>query len=181
MESKLRNVSIDVLKSCIHSFYSDVVDASKGTMLAKEFIHRKTLKPVIDPKGWWASEKYDGMRALWTGNKLVSRNNKPIAAPKWFLKWLPRGVPLDGELLIDRAKFQELISVVRKKVPIDSEWKKVKYFVFDVPLNLPFEERMKIMNKIIAQQCKYKRCPLIPTENIKIKSSNLNYKNFNHL
>jgi DNA ligase-1 len=78
------------------------------------------------------SEKLDGVRAIWTGSELISRNNKPINAPEWFLKSLP-DISLDGELHVGRGKFQETVSIVRKKKPVDAEWKSVLYSVFDAP------------------------------------------------
>lgn len=82
--------------------------------------------------GWYMSEKLDGVRAIWDGATLRSRNNKPIHAPMWFLAGLPKGVILDGELWSGRENFQQLVSTVRKKVPIDLEWEAVIYQVFDV-------------------------------------------------
>lgn len=82
--------------------------------------------------GWYMSEKLDGVRAIWDGKVLLSRNHKPIHAPIWFLAGLPKGVTLDGELWAGRDKFQQLVSTVRKKVPIDSEWDNVVYKVFDI-------------------------------------------------
>ena len=55
-------------------------------MLAKEYIDKNGIKS-IDPTGWWASEKFDGYRAIWNGNSFVSRNGKPYAVPKWFIAY----------------------------------------------------------------------------------------------
>ena len=42
------------------------------------------------------------------------------------------------------------MGVVRKNDPIESEWEKITYMVFDLPLvNLPFEERYKMMKTIL--------------------------------
>lgn len=51
-----------------------------------------------DPNGWWASEKYDGIRLLWDGNKFYSRQGNRIYAPKHITESLPNNVSLDGEL-----------------------------------------------------------------------------------
>ena len=106
--------------------------------------------------GMMASEKLDGMRALWLPETmglpieevgfanterddrahvcsgLWSRYAKVIHAPLWFTGSLPK-IPLDGELWIGRKKFQQTMSTVKKLVPVDSEWKDVKYMVFDSP------------------------------------------------
>ena len=110
--------------------------------------------------GWFVSEKLDGMRALWDGGitrgmytkdipfanvakdgiriappkstGLWSRYGKPIQAPLWFLDELPP-FPLDGELTTGRGNFQQTMSAVRKLEPLDHEWEKVNYKVFDLP------------------------------------------------
>ena len=86
-----------------------------------------------DPTGWWMSEKLDGMRAYWTGSGLFSRNGKPVYAPKWFTSALPK-MALDGELMTGRGQFQKTISIVRKQTPVDAEWRQIRYFVFDAPM-----------------------------------------------
>lgn len=44
------------------------------------------------------SEKFDGIRALWNGESLVSRQGNVIKAPHWFTEGFPKGIVLDGEL-----------------------------------------------------------------------------------
>lgn len=89
----------------------------------------------IDPVGMWMSVKYDGMRAIWTGNRLVSRNNKHIHAPEWWTASLPKHLILDGELFMGNGKFQQTLSITRKQIVTpesDKEWEKIAYMVFDV-------------------------------------------------
>ena len=43
------------------------------------------------------SEKYDGLRGLWTGHSLYSRLGREIKVPSFFSESLPE-VSLDGEL-----------------------------------------------------------------------------------
>jgi DNA ligase-1 len=128
--------------------------------MRREFLQ---LAHVYDEKkhgiaGWFASEKLDGMRALWDGgitrglvtstvpwantekdkNETVatglwSRLGKPIYAPDWWLSCLPN-YPLDGELWIERKGFQKLVSITKRTVnTLDTEWLDVKYMVFDCP------------------------------------------------
>jgi DNA ligase-1 len=87
--------------------------------------------PEIDPKGWWMSEKFDGVRGFWTGEKLMSRSGNVIHAPEWFTADFP-STPLDGELWTKRQDFSRLAGIVRQKTP-DSRWKKVRYLIFDAP------------------------------------------------
>ncbi len=81
-------------------------------------------KPSIDPTGWWMSEKYDGLRGYWDGQKLWSRKGNLIHAPYYFLAELPQDIALDGELWIGYGKFEETISIVRSETP-DDRWKLV--------------------------------------------------------
>lgn len=99
-------------------------------MLAHKFRPEKHLKLKAH---WCWSEKLDGMRALWTGRELVSRTGKPVHAPEWFLATFPEDLQLDGELWIGRGQFQQTMSAVRKKKPVDREWGRVRYRVFDTP------------------------------------------------
>ena len=80
---------------------------------------------------YWMSEKYDGVRALWDGRRLLSRNGKPFAAPAWFVDGLPVAV-LDGELWLGRGRFEDTVSVVRRGRPHDG-WRDLHYMVFDLP------------------------------------------------
>jgi DNA ligase-1 len=86
----------------------------------------------IDPAGWLVSEKYDGARAVWDGQRLCFRSGLPVAAPAWFLARLP-ATALDGELWLGRGRFEALAGTVRKALPADDEWRAVRYMVFDLP------------------------------------------------
>src|SRR6185503_14134833 len=55
---------------------------------------------ALDPKGWWMSEKLDGVRAYWDGKQMLSRQGNKLHAPDWFIDKLPDH-PLDGELFLD--------------------------------------------------------------------------------
>ena len=112
--------------------------------------HDWNKKGQPDPKGYWASEKYDGLRALWDGENFYSRNGKIFHAPQWFKDTLPN-TPLDGELWLERsvAGYQKAVSAVRKKVG-GKEWENITYMVFDIPTSTePFEKvqaKLKRMN-----------------------------------
>jgi DNA ligase-1 len=60
------------------------------------------------------SEKLDGVRGYWTGNKLISRQGNSFHAPEWFTRNFP-SIPLDGELWTEREQFQELVTIVRRE------------------------------------------------------------------
>src|SRR6266404_6166921 len=97
---------------------------------------------VVDPAGWWMSEKLDGVRAYWDGKQFLSRLGNLFHAPDWFVAGLP-SVPLDGELWLGRKKFQRAVSIVRRQDMSDL-WKELTYVVFDAPrLEKDFEARLK--------------------------------------
>ncbi|MFT3955578.1 MAG: DNA ligase [Piscinibacter sp.] len=86
----------------------------------------------IDPAGWLVSEKYDGVRAFWDGQRLRFRSGGAVAAPDWFLARLPR-MPLDGELWLGRGRFDALSGLVRRNSPVDEGWHELHYMVFELP------------------------------------------------
>jgi DNA ligase-1 len=121
-------------------------------MLAKDWVATK------DPTGWWMTEKYDGIRALWNGSKLYSRLGKEIKTPEGFTDLFPKDTPLDGELWyryryirfdsfrIDRNHFEEVVNLTR--TTNIKKWRYVTYWVFDTPnTEEPYEKRMDILKK----------------------------------
>jgi DNA ligase-1 len=113
--------------------------------------------PSIDPTGWWMSEKYDGLRVYWDGQKLWSRNGNLIHAPDYFLAELPRDIALDGELWIGHGKFEETMSIVRSETP-DDRWERVRYMVFDAPqAKGTFEQRMQFLRATLSEENRFVR------------------------
>ena len=103
------------------------------------------------PQGFWVSEKFDGVRAVWDGQVLRFRSGRVIAAPAWFLSALPR-LALDGELWMGRGTFDRLSGAVRQAEPDDEAWRAVKYLVFDLPGHAaPFAQRVAFLQSTLAQ------------------------------
>lgn len=86
----------------------------------------------LDVRQYLVSEKLDGIRAVWDGQKLLSRQGNPISAPDWFTRDFPQQ-RLDGELWIGRGQFELLSSTVRRTTPDEAAWRKVAYYVFELP------------------------------------------------
>jgi DNA ligase-1 len=86
-----------------------------------------------DPTGYLVSEKFDGVRAFWDGERLRFRGGGVVAAPATFLAGLPAGQPLDGELWLGRGCFDALSAIVRREQPQAGEWDRVHYLVFELP------------------------------------------------
>ena len=93
------------------------------------------------------SEKYDGIRVLWTGFKMYSRSGKEINLPDFFKNKLP-DCSLDGELWTKRGLQQESIQLTRSISP--KVWNKANFCVFDIPDEhyRPYEERMEILKNL---------------------------------
>ena len=105
--------------------------------------------PGRSPQGFLVSEKFDGVRAVWDGQRLRFRSGREIAAPEWFVQALPDH-PLDGELWLGRGQFDRLSGVVRQQRPDDAGWRAVRYLVFDAPAGPgPFESRWQSLQTVI--------------------------------
>ena len=118
-------------------------DFADNVMLSKPWLSS------MNPAAYLVSEKLDGVRALWDGSMLRFRSGRPIAAPEWFLRGLPP-VGLDGELWMGRRSFDLLSGVVRKDTPLDSEWRGVRYMVFDLPRQAQrFAERAARLRELL--------------------------------
>ena len=105
---------------------------------------------ATDLTDWWMSEKLDGVRAYWDGKQFLSRQGNLYHAPDWFIEGLP-AVPLDGELWIDRKKFQRTVSIVRRQDKSDL-WNEVRFLVFDAPAaSGGFEERLAFLQDALAK------------------------------
>jgi len=116
---------------------------------------REYREGMIDPTGWWMSEKLDGVRAHWDGQKLFSKTGNEIFAPPYFTKVLPR-FPLDGELWKGKGFFEETCTAVIRRKPTDEQewvklWEGVTYHIFDAPeYPGPFENRMDYAKKLVG-------------------------------
>lgn len=110
--------------------------------LALEPLLAKSAAAGIDPRPYLVSEKLDGVRALWDGTTLRFRSGRVVAAPAWFLAALPK-TALDGELWMGRRRFDELSAAVRRAEPVDAEWRRISYQVFELPAGgATFEQRV---------------------------------------
>ena len=109
----------------------------------------KVYSDDIDISQYWVSEKYDGVRAYWDGHRLISRRGNAFHAPAWFTAGFPK-TPLDGELWMGRGTFEALASAVRKEKPVDAEWLKLRYMVYELPGGAgDFTHRLKTLKRIL--------------------------------
>ena len=105
----------------------------------------------IPLQNYWVSEKLDGVRAFWNGKNLLSRQGNIFQAPEWFTSVLPE-VALDGELWLGRGEFERISGLVRRDSPDGSDWREIKFMVFDLPNHAgTFDERLNRLKIIIAE------------------------------
>ena len=97
---------------------------------------------------WWVSEKLDGVREIWNGEKLHFRSGKLISAPDWFTENFPEQL-MDGELWMGRGTFEKLSGIVRKIQPNHNDWRQVRYMLFEIPKHPgTFTRRVRKMVKL---------------------------------
>lgn len=118
-------------------------------------------------RGWVASSKFDGFRAVWLpetvgrpkgefdwanstrpeqlATGLWSRNGNVITAPKWWTDELPR-IKLDGEIWSAMPR-QQLRSICSRLEP-DPGWADVGYYVFGMPEVLVNREIYRRLEKL---------------------------------
>lgn len=110
--------------------------AFRGVLLAQEW------DGVQNVTGWIMSEKLDGVRAYWDGERFYSRNGNVFSVPDWYLASMPKDIHLDGEFWIGRGMFQKTSGFVRRMDRGDY-WKTINYMIFDAPsVDGGFEQRL---------------------------------------
>lgn len=130
--------------------YVETIEEAKSQviilpMLAKDY--KKEFKKVIFP--CYVQPKLDGMRALKNNDLLISRKGLSIETlPHISGTKFIDDILLDGELYEHGLSFQENMKLIKKNRP---ESINVKYHIYDVILDLPFSERLKILNGIFAE------------------------------
>jgi DNA ligase-1 len=99
---------------------------------------------------YWVSEKLDGIRARWDGQRLISKGGNPFNPPPWFVARFPTQA-LDGELWIGRGGFEETASIVLRSAAT-KHWQKLKFMVFDLPHdNGTFSQRLVKLGAVVSQ------------------------------
>lgn len=111
----------------------------------------KAYRAGVALADYWASEKLDGVRGYWDGEKLLTRGGERVAAPAWFTAGWPK-VPMDGELWAGRGQFAKAVSTVRQQNPANAAWRDMRFMVFDLPAQGgPFNERIPALNGLVSQ------------------------------
>ena len=124
------------------------VESRPALMLAKVY------HPGVQLQDYWVSEKYDGVRGFWDGEKLLTRGGETVNAPAWFIAGWPK-VALDGELWAGREQFSKAVSTARQQNAsshTDADWRGMRFMVFDLPAHGgPFTDRIAPLQEVVQQ------------------------------
>jgi len=125
--------------------YKDLCAAKPAIQLANLYSKNINLNEFL------VSEKLDGVRGYFDGEKFISRQGNVINTPDWFVKNFPHEV-LDGELWIGRGKFELVSKIIRQEIPDDRLWEDVHFMIFDLPKSSEvFLKRYEIMKQLVAK------------------------------
>ena len=101
-------------------------------------------------EGWLASEKIDGIRALWSGSEFISRNGVVFNVPDWFKDGMP-DCALDGEFFAGSLGLT--ISATQA-----GRWVEVTFHAFDAPSGDKFADRVaKLATMALPSHCEVVR------------------------
>jgi DNA ligase-1 len=103
--------------------------------------------------GWIGQQKFDGWRALWTGERLISRQGVEFCAPDWFLKGLPV-TPLDCELYLGPGRVGQISAMAWDAG--SRLWREATLMTFDAP-HAPGGYMARINS--IAHHCEFAHVP----------------------
>lgn len=130
---------------CLLTLGSAHAQAPPALLLARVY------QPGLPLADYWVSEKYDGVRGYWDGERLRTRGGEPITPPAWFTASWPSAA-MDGELWAGRGNFAQAQSTVRSTNAGDTAWKQMRFMVFDLPAHPgPFDQRLPELQKAVAR------------------------------
>lgn len=107
-----------------------------GMLQVSLCVSREIMLPEVydercEVSGWLMSEKFDGVRGYWDGEKMWSKNGKHLQPPDEFVRNLP-AFALEGELWGGHNAFEKTVSIVMKEKAHDG-WLHIRFAIFDVP------------------------------------------------
>ena len=125
--------------------------ASAADADAPALLLAQVYRPGMALHGYWVSEKYDGVRGYWDGQRLRTRGGEVVNAPAWFTAGWP-AQPLDGELWAGRGQFAQAQSTTARQTPDDAAWRQLRFMVFDLPAHGgSFDERLGALQTLVAR------------------------------
>lgn len=153
MNNKLPHLKslVTLLYICSASVYAkEITVLPKAPTLPKPLLaYEYSPEMITQWHDWYASEKYDGIRAIWTGSQLITRQGNILNPPLAFKRQLP-DFPIEGELWIGRGQFNQVMRTVLDKKPDQAAWSKIQFMVFDLPQSAePFLQRYEYLKNWI--------------------------------
>lgn len=135
-------------------------------MLAHDYLKRG--KSITFP--CFVQRKFDGTRCVaMPGKGLFSRNRKSYPHLEHITKEinrLPANIIFDGELYSDTLTFQEIVGLVKRvslKAGDEEKQQQIKYFVYDIISDAPYEQRLANLQMLFARY-KFKNLVLVKTD-----------------
>lgn len=111
-------------------------------------MHAQTYERITNWHRYLVSEKYDGVRAVWDGSMLRSRQGNPLLVPDWFVEGLG-AVSVEGELWLGYGRFSELVGLLNRADVTDPRWQEVSLMLFDAPgQRQSFTDRMDFLSSL---------------------------------
>lgn len=158
MQNEYRRQLLVSLFGCASMSISSVLLAADRRILEAASLPLILLETISNPAEFskkstqfLLSEKLDGVRAYWNGERLYFRSGREINAPSWFTAGFPKH-ELDGELWLGRASFEKLSAIVRRQSALDTEWRQVRYCLFESPhASGTFRERIDQLTGEVTQ------------------------------
>lgn len=139
-------LGISIIVFCLIGLASAPIAAERPNLLLANL-----YRSSIELDDYWVSEKLDGVRAYWDGQRLISRQGNVFRAPDWFTRDFPV-LPLDGELWMGRGAFAELSGAVRKQQADAEQWRRIRFMVFDLPADdATFDQRLVRLQKTVGR------------------------------
>lgn len=124
-------------------------EAWAGKAKAPALMLANVYRSGIDLSAYWVSEKYDGVRGYWDGQRLLTKGGNMVRPPAWFTEGWP-AQPMDGELWAGRGQFERTVSTVRTETPDDAAWREMRFMVFDLPEHGGvFDQRIPAMRAVV--------------------------------
>lgn len=149
MEAKLYRSAVRIYSCLLIVMFA--MSALQAARAAPELLLANVYRGGVDLRAYLASEKLDGVRAFWDGRALWTRGGNRIAAPAWFVAALP-AQSLDGELWMGRGQFESTSAAVRREVPDEAEWRRMRYMLFELPGAAgAFHERAQALREVAAR------------------------------
>jgi DNA ligase-1 len=113
-------------------------------------------------KGWFVSEKFDGVRAYWNGFQFLTRNHNIINVPSWFSENMPDQY-CDGELWLGYNQLEKTSGLVRQGASAKG-WENITFKIFDL---IDYQSDGFARQKLLASLILPPHCEKVPQTTVK--------------